>query len=1175
MVDHLKISNIPSLVQYVSSGFEYKFFFNFVIFDNSDIEVYVDSVKQETGFTVTGAGDSNGGSVSFDLPPPSGAVVVLRRALVIERTTDFQDSGEFRAKVLNDELDYQTAALQDVAALAGRTLHVSPLGTSSVDLSLAGGIADLAGKVPQFVNDNGTLKVVAVTPSNNGGGSVITADITDATVAGRAMLTAANTAEQRNLLNIEDGASAAGAIGDAHAGLGGNPHGTSVGDILGLQTALDTKATLAQGLLADTAVQPGDAVLLPQGGAAGQVLKKVDNTDYNTVWDDVAGGSGGDLSLGAVTSQTVPIANTTGSGVTLPAATQSLAGVMTAKDKTKLSRWYDVVADGGVDNSGASDAGTAMGNAIEAAFAAGHRQILIPSGTYRLDNAVEVDDVANDFYVFASPKAIFVLQPNAKWGAIFRIADGATDLRWHWTGGEFDARLQSFLGTGSGQSCLHFVGNTRVERAIMENAHTYCKDPGVTFRDGNQSDTGFFIGACRQVILRDCSARGFPDTGVYFSGSSQLFGEQLKVENCLFEGNASGVTLKRGLNGITITGSRFLNGSAGITATVASIGGDVLGLPGSRASVFGNHFKGLRTGLDLRGTSDVIVEANTFDDMGEVYDGVPYGGNINYCVWSRGSQRVQFANNIITGLKEDFAAAVNEVVRNEDWTVGLLTNFTTISFNAAAAEIRDTRNWLRQIRVGDVLTVTGAALDGNNTGFTVTAVTTDGGAVTVTPAPTDEAAGSTISISLTRYPGWVRVEDNTITGPHWKRLFREKDSLPILLPNFVRYQPDLTNVSAAIYMGPAGNRTTLVDERTLQKALPSGGTMGQVLAKASDTDGDVAWAAAVGGGDMLAAIYDPNAVSSDCFDADNIQVDLLPKNYGASAGNVESHLSAIDSLFDSLERQRANASVSAAKSLNKTDLNKILNGTKNGNQTWTLNAGVFDTHDLLIGKKSGFGFIKFNGGVNIKSFNGQDTVPQGRMFWLHFTDDGDNADLVVSGLNTLGEDKTPKLGGDLDVDGQAIVSSANGDITIAPNGSGATLVTNLAVAKGPQRIAFDADAVSVDRSITLADQDVDLAPGQGSYARAKWTVVATSPFAAQVGDRLVCKSGAFQIDLPTAMNEGGQITVVNRSGGPVQLMAEGLQAIEGSAVAITDGSVVELIDSVIGPSSWIRLDGSA
>lgn len=41
-----------------------------------------------------------------------------------------------------------------------------------------------------------------------------------------------------------------------------------------------------------------------------------------------------------------------------------------------------------------------------------------------------------------------------------------------------------------------------------------------------------------------------------------------------------------------------------------------------------------------------------------------------------------------------------------------------------------------------------------------------------------------------------------------------------------------------------------------------------------------------------------------------------------------------------------------------------------------------------------------------------------------------------SGLNNVVEDETPQLGGNLDVDGNSIVSTSNGNITFTPNGTG-------------------------------------------------------------------------------------------------------------------------------------------
>lgn len=81
--------------------------------------------------------------------------------------------------------------------------------------------------------------------------------------------------------------------------------------------------------------------------------------------------------------------------------------------------------------------------------------------------------------------------------------------------------------------------------------------------------------------------------------------------------------------------------------------------------------------------------------------------------------------------------------------------------------------------------------------------------------------------------------------------------------------------------GSAWNESILIDKDTGEVSfpsgvdidnpgLPAGGTTGQVLAKASNDDGDVAWATPAGGGDMLASMYDPESVAGDAFDMANM-----------------------------------------------------------------------------------------------------------------------------------------------------------------------------------------------------------------------------------------------------------------------------------------------------------------
>ncbi|MBK1658057.1 glycosyl hydrolase family 28-related protein [Paracraurococcus ruber] len=126
MDEHIRIGDIAPRVQYLADGTQASFTYPFPIFEAGDLEVRLDGLVQVGGYTVAGAGQSEGGSVAFDAAPATGTRVTLRRSLAIARTTDFQANGVLRARTLNDELDYQIAALQEVKDEVGSALRFDP-----------------------------------------------------------------------------------------------------------------------------------------------------------------------------------------------------------------------------------------------------------------------------------------------------------------------------------------------------------------------------------------------------------------------------------------------------------------------------------------------------------------------------------------------------------------------------------------------------------------------------------------------------------------------------------------------------------------------------------------------------------------------------------------------------------------------------------------------------------------------------------------------------------------------------------------------------------------------------------------------------------------------------------------------------------------------------------------
>lgn len=165
MSEHITIGDIAPRVQYVADGALSEFAFPFPIFDDADLEIRIDGAVLTGGATVAGAGASDGGSVAFAVPPAAGAVVTLRRRLAIARITDFQTNGVLRAKVLNDELDYQVAALQQVADDVGSAMRLDPTDAGGVVLPLRGARAnrvlgfDSLGDVTVYARDGGTVGV--------------------------------------------------------------------------------------------------------------------------------------------------------------------------------------------------------------------------------------------------------------------------------------------------------------------------------------------------------------------------------------------------------------------------------------------------------------------------------------------------------------------------------------------------------------------------------------------------------------------------------------------------------------------------------------------------------------------------------------------------------------------------------------------------------------------------------------------------------------------------------------------------------------------------------------------------------------------------------------------------------------------------------------------------------
>lgn len=203
---HIQIGDIAPRIQYSGDGAQTAFPYPFPIFADADMEVYEDSILKTltTDYTLTGAGNSNGGVVTFITPPALGVTVTLRRNIALQRTSDFQQSGELRASVLNDEFDTLVAALQQVESEQERSLRLDPTDTSPAAI-LPKAAARASAWLAFDVNGD---PIAAVSPGGGYPASAFMATVLDDTTAAGALATLGVSPFAQTVLDDADAASA-------------------------------------------------------------------------------------------------------------------------------------------------------------------------------------------------------------------------------------------------------------------------------------------------------------------------------------------------------------------------------------------------------------------------------------------------------------------------------------------------------------------------------------------------------------------------------------------------------------------------------------------------------------------------------------------------------------------------------------------------------------------------------------------------------------------------------------------------------------------------------------------------------------------------------------------------------------------------------------------------------
>lgn len=120
------VTDLEPINQYVAAAAQTDFDYTFPIFEDADLVVVVDGTVQalDTDYEVDGAGDDEGGTVTFTTALAGAEIVTIYRDIAIERLTDIAQNGKWASSTYNDEQDKTYLLLQDLKRDINRSLRI-------------------------------------------------------------------------------------------------------------------------------------------------------------------------------------------------------------------------------------------------------------------------------------------------------------------------------------------------------------------------------------------------------------------------------------------------------------------------------------------------------------------------------------------------------------------------------------------------------------------------------------------------------------------------------------------------------------------------------------------------------------------------------------------------------------------------------------------------------------------------------------------------------------------------------------------------------------------------------------------------------------------------------------------------------------------------------------------
>jgi len=147
----MTVENNTSRNQYTATGGQSIFAYTFEVVETSDMAVLQNGTRLTNGvdYTVSGAGDDNGGNVTLTSGAISGDIITLYRDMPYDRTQDYQNNGPFLASEVNTDFDRLWLASEQTERGFTQAVRKPITDNDSANMELPD-VATRAGKVLAF-----------------------------------------------------------------------------------------------------------------------------------------------------------------------------------------------------------------------------------------------------------------------------------------------------------------------------------------------------------------------------------------------------------------------------------------------------------------------------------------------------------------------------------------------------------------------------------------------------------------------------------------------------------------------------------------------------------------------------------------------------------------------------------------------------------------------------------------------------------------------------------------------------------------------------------------------------------------------------------------------------------------------------------------------------------------